>query len=92
MEEIVYTRPQKGRIIRSVSVTKEDDALITELDLNPSTILRKALEDIRNNSSNWRVKLLQREQTIMKLQEEIQRLNQKIDNLDYEEKERGWQQ
>lgn len=71
----------KGRIIRSVSVTKEHDALIDELGLNCSTILRARLDEICENSSNLKKALLEKDEKITRLIKEVQELHQKIEDL-----------
>lgn len=76
MGEIVYTGNSKGRVIKSVSITQEDDAIITGLGLSLSGILRQKIQEIRENSQNWKNLLLQREETIEKLVKEIQRLHE----------------
>lgn len=67
MEDFVNTGQTKGRIIKTISVTPEDDALITELNLSLSGVMRQKLAEIRNYSENWNKKILERETKIRNL-------------------------
>jgi len=82
MEKFVYKDENRGRIIRSVSLTKEDDALITELNIPLSSVLRAKIAEIREHSRNWEMKILEREANIKKLQDIVIDLNEKIERLE----------
>lgn len=70
-----------GRIIRSVSLTPEDDALITELSLSKSGILRQKIEEIRQHSHNFQNMILDKDRKIQNLIKEVQELYDKLDKL-----------
>jgi len=72
MENFVDTIREKGRIVKSVSLTQEDDALITGLGISLSGILRQKIGEIRENSENFKNLLLAREAVIEKLNKKIE--------------------
>lgn len=78
MENFVYTKGGKGRIVRTVSLTHEDDALITELNISLSGILRAKINEIREASANYQALMEEKDKTIQKQQRAIETLQAEL--------------
>lgn len=74
MDETLYNGKKRGAVIRTVSLTQEDDALCNELNISLSGILRAKIQEIRDNSSNYNKLLLEKDEKIQKLVKEVQEL------------------
>lgn len=86
MEKSVYNPDKKGRVIKSVSVTIEDVALIDSLNISLSGILRDKIQEIRANSENFEKLIAEREEKILKMTKIIQEQADKIEKFELEGK------
>ncbi len=55
--------------ILSVSVSEEDKVMLDDMELSPSGLLKQKLGEVRQNSLNFKNRVLDLEQNIAKLQE-----------------------
>jgi len=74
MKNSVYNDQKIGRVVRSVSLTHEDDALIQELGLSISGLLRQRIEQVRHDSSEYAKRSENKSNIIALLEERIRTL------------------
>ena len=60
-------------------MTPEDDALITELNISLSGVLRAKIQEIRENSDKFEKLILERDKKIQELAKKIQEASEKME-------------
>lgn len=68
-------------VIRSISVTDEEDAFLNLLNLSPTGLLKQRIAQVKEDSDNFQKKVLEFEAKIQKYQELLEIANKKIEAL-----------
>ena len=64
-----------------ISVSDDDAFFLDSMHLSPSGLLKQRILQIKEDSTNYKNMLNERENAIVKLNEHIQKLNTEIENL-----------
>lgn len=65
--------------IRSISLTDEEDAFLELLNLSPTGLLKQRIAQVKEDSDNFKQKVLEYEAKIKKYQDLLYEANQKLE-------------